>query len=189
MDAIRVPVSNTTCIEKATRLLTKAQTPFTIWGASRNVRPLVMEALRGDAEQVLLVTYDEARADQLYQDYRFYDRNVYIYPAKDVLFYYADVHGNLAARKRLEIIKRIQDKEVSKYFYEVNSPTEASSFSVGSRFYVASRPDKNGEPELKKPLRQLFRIVPEQEEEAPLAGKSGKGKDKRKVMNPEEIID
>lgn len=96
---------------------------------------------------------------------------------------------NITQLDTIYLGKRIQDKEVSKYFYEVNSPTEASAFSVGSRFYVASRPDKNGEPELKKPLRQLFRIVPEQEEEAPFAGKSGKGKDKRKVMNPEEIID
>ena len=113
MDAIRVPVSEMKCIEQAASALTSDKTPISIWGASRNVRPLVMEALRGDAEQVLVVTYDEARADQLYQDYRFYDRNVFIYPAKDVLFYYADVHGNLAARKRLEIIKRIQDKERS----------------------------------------------------------------------------
>ena len=113
MDAIRVPVSEMECIEKANAALRSAKKPVNIWGASRNVRPLVMEALRGEAEQVLIVTYDEARADQLYQDYRFYDRNVYIYPAKDVLFYYADVHGNLAARKRLEIIKRIQDKERS----------------------------------------------------------------------------
>ena len=113
MDAIRVPVSEMECIEKANAALRSAKKPVNIWGAYRNVRPLVMEALRGEAEQVLIVTYDEARADQLYQDYRFYDRNVYIYPAKDVLFYYADVHGNLAARKRLEIIKRIQDKERS----------------------------------------------------------------------------
>ncbi|MBR0145393.1 MAG: transcription-repair coupling factor [Eubacterium sp.] len=113
MDAIRVPVSEMKCIESAKADLAGGRTPVTIWGASRNVRPLVMEALRGGAGQVLLVTHDEARADQLYQDYRFYDRNVYIYPAKDVLFYYADVHGNLAARKRLEIIKRIQDREPS----------------------------------------------------------------------------
>lgn len=81
--------------------------------------------------------------------------------------------------------KRIQEKELGKYFYQVDSPTEAASFAVGSRFYVASRPDKNGEPSLKKPLKSLFRIVPEQEEEASPAPKAKN----TKQINPEEIID
>ena len=113
MDAIRVPVSEMECIEKARQAIDSKATPVTLWGAAKQVRPLAMEVLRGEAEQVLIVACDEARADQLYQDYRSYNRNVFLYPSKDVLFYYADVHGNLAARKRLEVIKRIQDREPS----------------------------------------------------------------------------
>lgn len=93
---------------------------------------------------------------------------------------------NITQLDTIYVGKRLHEKEVGKYFYEVGSPTEASAFAVGSRFYVASRPDKNGEPELKKPLRQLFRIVPEQEEEKPADGKS-KGKGKR--LSPEEMIE
>ncbi len=138
MDAIRIPVSEMNCIKKAEQAIREKKLPVTVWGAAKNVRPLVMEALRGEAEQVLIVTYDEARADQLYQDYRFYDRDVFIYPAKDVLFYYADVHGNLAARKRLEIIKRIQDRERSVIILTVEglmdripAPDTVRSSSIG----------------------------------------------------------
>lgn len=81
--------------------------------------------------------------------------------------------------------KRIQEKEVGKYFYEVDSPTEVAAFAVGSRFYVASRPDKNGEPTLKKPLKKLFRIIPEQDEDGVPADKEKTSK----IKNPEEIID
>lgn len=80
--------------------------------------------------------------------------------------------------------KRIQEKEARKYFYEVDSPTEAAAFAVGNRFYVASRPGKNGEPVLKKPLRQLFRIVPEQEEDA-----TAEPEVKGKRLKPEEVIE
>lgn len=81
--------------------------------------------------------------------------------------------GNLALQAPINVTqfdtiyvgKRIQDKEIGKYFYEVDSPTEAASFTIGNRFYVASRPGKDGQPVLKKPLRQLFRIIPDQEEE------------------------
>ena len=77
--------------------------------------------------------------------------------------------------------KRIQEKEASKYFYEVDSPTEAASFSIGYRFFVPSKPGRNGEPVLKKPLRQLFRIVEEHDDDMP-GGKSV-------ITNPEEIIE
>lgn len=78
--------------------------------------------------------------------------------------------------------KRISEKELKDYFYEVDSPTEAASFAVGNRFFVAYRVDKHGGYELRKALRDLFRIVPEQEEE-PAPSDSGK------ISNPEEIIE
>ena len=78
--------------------------------------------------------------------------------------------------------KRIQEKELKDYFYEVDSPTEAASFAVGKRFFVAYRVDKHGRYELKEALKNLFRIVPEQEED--LEQPSGKME-----FKGEEIID
>lgn len=60
---------------------------------------------------------------------------------------------------------RIKDNDLGKYFYKVDNPTEASAFKVGNHYYVASRPGKKGELVLKKALKALFRIIPEQEEE------------------------
>lgn len=97
-------------------------------------------------------------------------------PGKGVLALQAPI--NVLQFDTIYIGKRIQDKEVSKYFYEVDSPTEAASFAIGNRFYVASRPGKDGRPELKKPMRQLFRIIPEQEEDiTPEKTKTPKGEE------------
>ena len=89
----------------------KKEYPCSLWGLSRSARPLVIESMRDGNPFVLVITYDTARADKLYQDYRFYDKDVYLYPAKDALFYYADIHGNLTSAKRLEILKRIYKQE------------------------------------------------------------------------------
>ena len=35
----------------------------------------------------LIVTFQEQKARELYESYRFFDRNAVYYPAKDVLFY------------------------------------------------------------------------------------------------------
>ena len=98
-------------------------------------------------------------------------------PGKGVLALQAPV--NVMQLDTIYVGKRIQDKEVAKYFYEVDSPTEAASFAVGNRFYVASRPGKDGRPMLKKPLKQLFRIIPDQEEEvvAPEKSRTPKGEE------------
>lgn len=79
--------------------------------------------------------------------------------------------------------KRIQEKELGKYFYAVDGPTEAAAFKVADSYWVPYRVQKGGEYELKKPLRAMFRIVPDQEEEEmPDAGND-------KKINPEEIIE
>lgn len=76
--------------------------------------------------------------------------------------------------------KRISESELKDYFYEVDSPTEAASFAVGKRFFVAYRVGKHGQYELRKELRNLFRIVPEQEEDTTPAKE-------RKELKGEEI--
>jgi hypothetical protein len=102
-------------------------------------------------------------------------------PGKGELMLQAPI--NVAQFDTIYLGKRISEKELKDYFFEVDSPTEAASFAVGNRFFVAYRVDKRGEYELRKALRDLFRIVPEQEEDVNPAG------EKRKNLNPDEIIE
>lgn len=59
----------------------------------------------------LIVTHNELRAKEIVEDYRMYDRNVMYYPAKDLIFYSADVHGQAIVRERLRVIKAIAGEE------------------------------------------------------------------------------
>lgn len=62
----------------------------------------------------LILAEDERRAREIYEDYRFYDRKVYSYPAKDLLFFQADIHGNLLIRHRMKVIKALlEEKELT----------------------------------------------------------------------------
>ncbi len=53
----------------------------------------------------LIVTYSEQRAREILEDYSFYDREISYYPARDLIFYQADIHGNLLSRERLCALK------------------------------------------------------------------------------------
>lgn len=60
-----------------------------------------MYGLSGLFPYHLILADDERNAKEIYEDYRFYDKNVYFYPAKDLLFFQADIHGNLLIRQRM----------------------------------------------------------------------------------------
>lgn len=59
----------------------------------------------------VIVTHNELRAKEIVEDYRLYDRNVMYYPAKDLIFYSADVHGKAIVKERLKVIKALAEKE------------------------------------------------------------------------------
>ena len=107
MESLRIPIGESSGLRKINDL----PAPVNIWGVTRSARSLVAEMVRGNDTFSLIITHDAARAEKLYEDYKFYDRDVYLYPAKDALFYYADVHGNLTSTRRLEILKRIYKNE------------------------------------------------------------------------------
>lgn len=61
----------------------------------------------------VIVTSDEIKAKELYEDYRLYNRDVFVYLSKDVIFYNADLRGNAIVKSRIEILKRMIEKEAT----------------------------------------------------------------------------
>ena len=59
----------------------------------------------------VIVTYNDLKAKEIYEDYRLYDREVYLYPAKDIIFYSADIHGNAIVKDRLRILSKMIEKK------------------------------------------------------------------------------
>lgn len=59
----------------------------------------------------IIVTYSDSKAKELYQDYQLYDRNVILFPAKDLIFYQADVHGNQLIMDRMKCYRKILEKK------------------------------------------------------------------------------
>lgn len=83
-------------------------------GCMESQKSHLMYGLSGIAPYRLILVEDERRAREIYEDYRFYDRKVYSYPAKDLLFFQADIHGNLLIRQRMKVIKALlEEKELT----------------------------------------------------------------------------
>ncbi len=59
----------------------------------------------------IVLTYSESRAKEIYENCRFFDRKALLYPARDLIFYSADIHSNLIVRQRLAAVKALVEEE------------------------------------------------------------------------------
>ena len=71
-------------------------------------------ALGDDSTYNLLVYSSDEKARKAYEEYRFLSDDVYLYPAKDLLFYHADIKGNYIAQRRMETISAILENDSDK---------------------------------------------------------------------------
>ena len=63
-----------------------------------------------DFDFKIIVTFSETKAREIFEDYRFYDPDAYLFPAKDLIFYQADLSGNVITEQRMRCIRAVAEK-------------------------------------------------------------------------------
>lgn len=67
----------------------------------------LIKALGGNFKYKLLITYNENKAREMLDDARYFGKRAFFYPAKDFIFYGADIHGNQISAERIRCISEI----------------------------------------------------------------------------------
>ena len=111
MDAIVAALREGPGFAKLQNNLEEGHIPLHVWGMDKRHLPLLANAVSGEDKLKLIVTYDERRAGEIVEAHKLYDRDVLYYPAKDLLFYNADIHGSLTNQGRLDIFKKLANHE------------------------------------------------------------------------------
>lgn len=91
--------------------LAKKRTPLQLAGCIDSQKCHVICGLGEEYPYRVIVTYSEQKAKEIYEDCKLYGQEVLLYPAKDVIFYSADIHGNAIVRERLRILRRLIEKK------------------------------------------------------------------------------
>ena len=105
------PLQNLAEMEEIQKQTKKNCGILEISGCMESQKAHLMYGLSGLFPCHLVIAADEKSAKELYEDYRFYDKRVYYYPAKDLLFFQADIHGNLLIRQRMQVIRALLERE------------------------------------------------------------------------------
>lgn len=70
-----------------------------------------MNGLSNGYKRKVIVTFSAIKAKELYEDLKGFTDDVVMYPAKDAIFFSADVHGSYILQQRLEFIQKVvEDK-------------------------------------------------------------------------------
>ena len=99
------PFKSLTAVESLREALHKYGKVYDLTGCADKAH--LIFGIGVDAKYKLIITSDELKARELYDEYRFYDSNVVYFPAKDFLFYQSDIRGNALTRERMQAIEAV----------------------------------------------------------------------------------
>ena len=80
-------------------------------GCVESQKTHLMYSLGRDWPVKLILTYNELKAKEIYEEYQTLDEEVFYYPAKDFLFFHADIQGNELLRQRITAVSRLLSKK------------------------------------------------------------------------------
>lgn len=104
------PLQDQAEVEEILKCLKENKGILQISGCMESQKAHLMYGLSGIFPRRLILAEDERQAKAIYEDYRFYDKNIMFYPAKDLLFFQADIHGNLLIRQRMQVVKALLEE-------------------------------------------------------------------------------
>ena len=107
MRALRAPLQELGEYEELKALLKKPGKCAALSGCAESQKLHMADGLSEGYKNRLIITFSDLRVKEILEDYRFYDRNVTAYPARDLIFYQADIHSNQLTKERIKCLRRI----------------------------------------------------------------------------------
>lgn len=105
------PLKELKDFEELSKALKKKVGPISACGCLDSQKVHLMYEAAGGENFQLVVTYDDTRAREIYEDFRYFTSDVWLYPARDLLFFNADIHGNLLTKQRMTVFKQLMEKK------------------------------------------------------------------------------
>ena len=109
MKALLAPLEELGEYEEIKKMLVRESVSVALSGCVDSQKLHMIYGLGESFRYKIIVTFNDLRAKELYEDYKFYDRNVMLYPAKDLIFFQADIHGNQLTMERIRCLRRLME--------------------------------------------------------------------------------
>ena len=111
MKALLAPLAELADYQDIRRERDKESGLIQIAGCVNSQKTHLMYALGDGCEYRVIVFSSEEKAGKACEECRLFTDRVYLYPARDLLFYYADIKGNLLTDRRMEVLRALIEKK------------------------------------------------------------------------------
>lgn len=111
METLIAPLKEIHAYRSAEEAVERGKLPLHLSGCVESQKCHLIYGLGRKKQWRVIIAANEIRAREMVEDYRIFDREVLYYPAKDVIFYSADIRGNALAIERLKVIRALLSGE------------------------------------------------------------------------------
>lgn len=111
MKALLAPLKELADYEEIIRERKKGEGLLQIAGCVNSQKTHLMYELGDGYRYRLIVFSSEEKAKKAWEEYRFLDDSVYYYPARDLLFFHADIKGKYLLGQRLEVVRALLEQD------------------------------------------------------------------------------
>ena len=111
MNALRTPITEINGIEDTVKSIMSGKASVNISGCLESQKVNAAAALIPEDFKTLVIAENDLKARQLYEDWQLYDKDVILYPARDMIFYQAAVSGNPVERARIKAIRALIEQK------------------------------------------------------------------------------
>ena len=81
--------------------------PVSVTGLNESRKVQFAHETAGESGWTLFITTDEKKTAEIQSDYLTFEKNVWVYPARDLLFYTQDIHSNFIRNQRADARKHL----------------------------------------------------------------------------------
>ena len=111
MNTILAPLRELGEYEDIQKQLNTQQGKVSISGCVDSQKLHMVYGLTEKYDVKLIVTYSDMKAKELLDDCKLYCRESYYFPAKDLIFYQADIHSNQLIKERVAVLRKLLEGE------------------------------------------------------------------------------
>lgn len=111
MQALLAPLKELAEFGQMREDMDKGRGPLSVTGCVDSQKLHMIYGLSDGLKYKVIVTYSDSKAKEIFEEYKFYDRNVMLYPAKDLIFFQADIHGKQLTTERVRCLRRLTERK------------------------------------------------------------------------------
>ena len=111
MKALLAPLAELADYEEIRKNRTKENGMIQISGCVNTQKIHLLSGIGSGCGYKLVVFSNEEKAKKAYEEYLLFGEETYLYPARDLLFYYAEIKGKTLTNRRMEVLRAIAEKK------------------------------------------------------------------------------